>query len=384
VSADQFAPRRNRSIASLVRVLPARQSLAFWFAIGLTFAALGFLLDVMARGRSTPIVLALNVLFSGAISMGLAWTRMTGRRRAFVVVGILYVTYVVLITRFGRGLPATPPGRLLLDGTGAIFALMGSYTLFIHFINSSASRYLRARTEIELARDIHRVLVPPVDCRIADAEFYGWSVASGEVGGDLVDVVEDGDGWLGYVADVSGHGVASGVVMGMFKSALRARHLAGASLPSLLADLNSVLIPLKPPASFITVAAVRGCGTRIECAVAGHHPILRVRGGAVASLTSPQLAIGMFPDVTYEAQSIDWQPGDLLALVTDGLIEVFDRQDRELGLAGAGKVLAENHHRPLSEIADRLLAQARQHGPQLDDQTVLLIRYFSNAASSSA
>ena len=171
MSADHFAPRRNRSIASLVRVLPARQSLPFWFAIGMTFAALGFLLDVMARGRSTPLALALNVCFSGAISMGLAWTRMTGRRRAFFVVGAIYVTYVVLITRFSHGLPATPPGRLFVDGTGAIATLMGGYSLFIHFINSSASRYLRVRTEIDLARDIHRVLVPPIDCRIGNVEF---------------------------------------------------------------------------------------------------------------------------------------------------------------------------------------------------------------------
>lgn len=384
MSSENFTPRRNRSIASLVRVLPARQSLPFWFAIGLTFAALGFLLDVVARGRSTPLVLALNVFFSGAISMGLAWSRMTGRRRAFLVVATVYLTYVILITRLARGLPATPPGRLFLDGTGAIFALMGGYSLFIHFINSSASRYLRARTEIELARDIHRGLVPPIDCRIGNVEFYGWSFASGEVGGDLVDVVEHDDGWLGYIADVSGHGVASGVVMGMFKSALRARRLSGLGLPSLLSDLNAVLIPLKPAASFVTVAAVHGCGTRVECAVAGHHPILRVRGGEVDSLTSPQLAVGMFPEATYEAQTIDWQPGDLLALVTDGLVEVFDGQDRELGLAGARAVLVAHHTRPLAEIADRLLATARQHGPQLDDQTILLIRYFSNDASSSA
>ena len=384
MSSENFAPRRNRSIASLVRVLPARQALPFWFAIGLTFAALGFLLDVMARGRSTPIELALNVFFSGAISMGLAWSRMTGRRRAFFVVAIFYVAYVLLITRFSRGLPATPPGRLLIDGTGAIVALMGGYSLFIHFINSSASRYLRARTEIELARDIHRGLVPPIDCRIGNVEFYGWSYASGEVGGDLVDVVEHENGWLGYIADVSGHGVASGVVMGMFKSALRARRLSGLDLAALLGDLNTVLIPLKPATSFVTVAAVHGCKTGIECAVAGHHPILRVRGGEVDSLTSPQLAVGMFPDATYESQTIDWQPGDLLALVTDGLIEVFDAQDRELGLAGIRTVLLEHHTRPLSEIADRLLAEARQHGPQLDDQTVLLIRYFSNEASRSA
>lgn len=192
-------------------------------------------------------------------------------------------------------------------------------------------------------------------------------------GGDLVDVVEHDGGWLGYVADVSGHGVASGVVMGMFKSALRARLLSGVGLAALLTELNAVLIPLKPAASFITVAAVGGCGARIECAVAGHHPVLRVRGGEVEAITRPQLAVGMFPEATFEAHAVDWRPGDLLALVTDGLLEVFDAQDRELGSDWARQVLAAHHDRPLAEIADRLLAGARAHGTQLDDQTLLLI-----------
>jgi serine phosphatase RsbU (regulator of sigma subunit) len=346
----------------------------FWFAIGLTFAAFGFLIDVMARGRSAPLTLALNVLFSGAIPAALVWTRMTSRRRTFIAVVVVYSLYTMLASRVIRGLPAAPPGRLFLDGAGAMATLLGGYSLFIHFINSSASRYLRARTEIELARDIHQVLVPPIDRRIGDVEFYGWSFASGEVGGDLVDVVEHQGEWLGYVADVSGHGVASGLVMGMFKSALRARILSGAGLAALLADLNALLIPLKPATAFITVAAVRGCGTTIECAVAGHHPVLRVRGSQVDEITSPQLAVGMFPDATFEAQPVDWLPGDLLALVTDGLLEVFDAQDRELGLGWARQVLATHHDRPLAGIAERLLAGARAHGPQLDDQTVLLIR----------
>ena len=189
-------------------------------------------------------------------------------------------------------------------------------------------------------------------------------------------MVEHEGQWLGYVADVSGHGVASGVVMGMFKSALRARILSGAGLAALLADLNAILIPLKPPTSFITVAAVRGCGSKIECAVAGHHPVLRVRGTQVDEITSPQLAVGMFSDALFDAQVVDWQPGDLLALVTDGLLEVFDTQDRELGLTWAGRVLAAHHNGSLAEIAERLLAGARAHGPQLDDQTVLLIRWL--------
>jgi serine phosphatase RsbU (regulator of sigma subunit) len=292
-------------------------------------------------------------------------------------VAAIYVVYTVVASRAIPGLVQAPRGRLVLDGVGAILTLMTGLRLFMYFINSSAARYLRARTEIELASEIHRVLVPPIERRIGDVEFYGWSFASGEVGGDLVDVVDHAGGWLGYVADVSGHGVASGVVMGMFKSALRARVISDEGLPALLADLNDILIPLKPSASYVTFAGVRSSGSSIECAVAGHHPVMRVRGAQVEEITAPQRAVGMFPDSTFEAQVIDWQPGDLLALVTDGLLEVFDSENRELGLAWARQVLAAHADRPLAEIAERLLAGARAHGPQADDQTLLLIRRVS-------
>jgi hypothetical protein len=46
-----------------------------------------------------------------------------------------------------------------------------------------------------------------------------------------------------------------------------------------------------------------------------------------------------------------------------------------LGLPWAREILAAHAGRPLSEIAERLVSGARAHGPQLDDQTVLLIRW---------
>ena len=145
------------------------------------------------------------------------------------------------------------------------------------------------------------MLVPAVNTRIGSMEFLGWSIASGDVGGDLVDVVGDSDGWLGYVADVSGHGVGSGVVMGMFKSALRMRLRVGGSTASLLDDVHAVLMPLKPPRTFVTVACVRGGpGETVECAVAGHHPILRVRNGCVEEVTTPQMAVGMFEGTSFD------------------------------------------------------------------------------------
>jgi serine phosphatase RsbU (regulator of sigma subunit) len=88
-------------------------------------------------------------------------------------------------------------------------------------VRKQGLRYFRVQTEIELAEQIHRSLVPPIARHASNHEFYGVSAPSGEMGGDLVDVVQCGNKRIAYLADVSGHGVPSGVLMAMVKSAIR-------------------------------------------------------------------------------------------------------------------------------------------------------------------
>src|SRR5688572_4839516 len=188
---------------------------------------IGFVLDILTRGRQPAKLLALNVIFSGLFAVGYAMVSIPMRKWGYGAMMAAHMSYVVIVPRLFSLQPGGSPGRLTLDAVGIIVTVAIGYTCFLRFITVTATRYVRAQAEIDLARDIHRVLVPAVEKRVRDFEFLGWSHASGDVGGDLVDIVEQDGGWLGYVADVSGHGVGSGVVMGMFKSALRMRARAG-------------------------------------------------------------------------------------------------------------------------------------------------------------
>jgi len=318
-----------------------------------------------------------NTLLSGLVAVGFAFG--TLRRNWQLLVGALAVQVVwFTLTRGGSAAAGQTPNAVQLQADAvSVFVLMIiAYTAFLGFINGTAARYLRVRAEMDLAHEIHQVLVPAIDTRVGPFEFLGFSAASGEVGGDLVDLVANGSEWFGYVADVSGHGVSSGVVMGMFKSALRMRLRQDRTVSALLDDLNDVLVPLKSSAMYVTAACVRGGvdGT-LEYAVAGHLPILRVRGdGSVDEITTPQVPIGMFERYRFASAAIACAPGETLALVTDGLTEVFDASDRELGLGAVKTLLGTRAGRPLREIADAIVAQSRAHGAQLDDQTLLLIR----------
>ena len=373
--------QRWNSLQSLVQELPLSQLFPLAAAIYALFAILGPITDIMGGARQPALVVAVNTLLSGAMAFGYAFGTMRRNYLLLAAAVALQVLWVLSGGSFTNSLPALPLDRVAvrmrIDGVTTLFLVVVSYSCFLWFINRTAARYLRAQAEIVLAREIHRVLVPAVSTRIDGCEFAGFSVPSGEVGGDLVDVVDREEGWIGYVADVTGHGVSSGLVMGMFKSALHMRLLAGGSLAALLQDLNTVLVPLKQSSMFVTLACIRVArGGLVEFAVAGHLPILRVRAGTteIDELTTAQIPIGMFEDHRFVSSELDCAPGDLLVLVTDGLTEVFDAGDREFGLEGLKRVLAASAAQPLDEIGRRLLAASRAHGRQMDDQTLLLIR----------
>ena len=69
-----------------------------------------------------------------------------------------------------------------------------------------------------------------------------------------------------------------------------------------------------------------------------------VRNGEVEEVTSPQIAVGMFDGTTFSSSSAECMPGDLFALLTDGLIEVFNRDRHELGFDWASTLLS-SHER---------------------------------------
>ena len=177
--------------------------------------------------------------------------------------------------------------------------------------------------------------MPPIARRIGPFEFCGISIPSGEVGGDLIDLVESNGHWIGYVADVSGHGVGAGLLMGMAKSSARTQLRVAEPMNQLLNTLNAVLFDLRKPDMYMTFAGLQFDGaSELQFSVAGHLPILRYRPAtsAIEELSVSQLPLAMFEDQAFVSAPAQWTPGDLFVILTDGLTEVFDRHDQEFGM----------------------------------------------------
>ncbi len=362
--------------------LPRPSTLRFLAAVFCLFASFSFILGSITFGEPNPTA---NICFAFANGFCAVLWAVAGTRRlpkTMVLAGCFQVASNLLLSiifRNGLLIPAFEFSSLknyaLFNALTAIGLIVVGYVLFLIFFGTESRRYYGTLTEMQLAGAIHRSLVPEIRMASPPFEFYGCSWPSGEVSGDLVDVVQDESGWFAYVADVSGHGVPAGVLMTMVKSAARTR-LAARGPADFLPALNDVLMPLSAPNMYVTLAFLSYTAHALEFATAGHLPILYYESVSrrVNERCSSNFPIALMSHPMFEVSRTASNPGDVFVILTDGLTEITDGNDRELGLEPLKSVLVENAGAPLSDLANRLRARALQHGKQVDDQTLLLIR----------
>ena len=352
----------------------------------LLFATVGLVgLQMDTSLHTTSDVLWVVALY-GTFAVGYAACWITRRYFAFAILAPLHFFLEYLRHRIA-GTPhslISQPGllqrQLSLLGLGAIGSIILGYFLLILFVGRLGKSYFRVQTEVKLAGEIHAALVPAIEKRIGQFEFYGLSRPSGEVGGDLVDVTEAHDRWTGYIADVSGHGVSSGVLMAMFKTAMRTRLQEGDSPAEALDGVQQTLTPLKPANMFVTVAVLQSAtANQIRFASAGHPPVLHYhrKSRAVTEYPPNDAPLGLLSWQKFSESTIESSPGDVLLILTDGLTEVFDRHGKELGLETIKAAFAEHAESPLPALLGRLRAVSQDFGVQSDDQTVLLARHVA-------
>jgi len=364
------------------KAVRGRSRLFVLAAVFCLFASIGLIALQMSTGRLSTGEIVLYVLFSGGFAVGYFLLLIDRKYWYFaVLIGVQVVLSRLLLkvpgTRENLTGPALHRQHAVL-ATCAIVAIVAAYSLMIHLFTVEGKRYFQISTEIALASEIHRSLVPACAANVGGFEIYGASVPSGEVGGDLVDVMLSPEEWIGYVADVSGHGVQSGVMMAMFKTALHAQIASGGSVGRMLGAVHRTLFPLKMSNMFVTVEVLRGgTGGRTTFASGGHPPMLHYhkRDGSVSEHGALDAPLGVTAEQEFSESAIQCEVGDVLLILTDGMTEVFDKRGNELGLAPIKEALRKHIDSPLQELFSKLRQVSTGFGTQSDDQTMLLARY---------
>jgi sigma-B regulation protein RsbU (phosphoserine phosphatase) len=200
----------------------------------------------------------------------------------------------------------------------------------------------RQDRELQMARDIQRSLLPPRPPEVPGFEVAAESRSCYEVGGDWYDWIDLEGGRLALViADVSGKGTPASLLMASVSASLRA--LAGtAASAQVIERLNRTFFASTQPGHYVTLfyGELDVASRRFVYVNAGHIPPFRVDGkGTVSRLPGGGLAVGLLGHASYEAGEIVLQPGDVVAMVTDGVTEASSPEDCEFGDDRTGAAL---------------------------------------------
>jgi hypothetical protein len=377
---------------SFWKTLSPRSFFLFLLGVFFVFSAIGFASDVTDMGRTPTLRFALSILIYGIFPTLYAFGGFALRKHFWKAFIPIFALHYFLMYRLSVSLPspqqlsqmdtadiARTHSRLSFDGLSIMVVVALGYACFLYVTITEGRRYFRAHAEIELATEIHHVLVPPIDRKIGGYEFYGRSSPSGEVGGDLIDLAGSEEHWVAYVADVAGHGVAPGVVMGMAKSAARMLLSSRDDTGHLLTRLNEVLYPLKKPDMFVTFCFLAKNGEGLRVGLAGHPAILHfsARTNAVTQLECPNMPLGIFPSGDFASSGVRAEPGDVFALYTDGFLEPANAAGEEFGITRLQEQFQKHGTERLDVICRSLQESVAKHGAQFDDQSLFLIRKLS-------
>jgi sigma-B regulation protein RsbU (phosphoserine phosphatase) len=233
--------------------------------------------------------------------------------------------------------------------------------------------------EVAEARSIQQGLLPKSIPQQAGYEIAGaWQPAQ-SVGGDYYDVLEFGEGSLGFcIADVAGKGLPAALLMSNLQAAVRGLASPSLSPDGLCARLNSLVCHNTGNDRFITFfyAQLDGPARLLQYTNAGHNaPILVHRDGTHERLEAGGGVLGVFPHQTFAAGVAQLAPGDRVILFTDGVTEASDTAGEEFGDRRLLHLLQEHRAATASALQEKILAVAGEfsQGHWHDDATLLVV-----------
>jgi phosphoserine phosphatase RsbU/P len=361
--------------------LSFRAYLLFSAAVFFSFSIFGFVNDFFSNlALPVPIVILWSI-YSGFTAIGYVYA-FTRNLKALPLIIFLQVGFIFIHWNsiFYNTITMSQSHKLYFDGAGIFCAVILSYIFFIFFIRGEGIKQIQMRAEMDLAAGMHDVLVPTIQFKDEQLELYGKSNPTLEIGGDLIDFNKNKNHTTSYIADVSGHGIDAGLLMGMFKAVIHSQIQLDLPLTELINETNKTLYELKKRTMFVTCSIIRFYPNFVaEFTTAGHLPILHFRAdlNLVVQLLIKQIPITTKKDYCFSSRFVRYSPGDIFVLLTDGLVEVMNKAGDEFGLTRIKQFITANSKENSQKIFELLFEKVNLYGKQADDQSAVIIKSIS-------
>lgn len=249
-----------------------------------------------------------------------------------------------------------------------------------------AERELRAtEAELNVARQMQQALFPDNAPELRGFDIAGRSYPARATGGDYFDYIRMAQPCVGIVvADVSGHGIGPSLLMAETRAYLRALALTRTDVDEILTEASRFLAEDASDGAFVAVsfAQLDPIKRTLVYAGAGLSGYLLGASGSVRELSSTGLPLGLVRDKTkFCAPPISLEPGQLVLLLTDGVVEAQSPEGRLFGIDRVLELVRAHRDKPAAEVVETVYEAARSFAgdaAQADDITAVVIKVDSS------
>lgn len=266
----------------------------------------------------------------------------------------------------------------------------GGLLLLLLLVLEVADRVVMKR-DLQIAREIQLWLVPNAPPQVPGIDIAFATRPANTVAGDYYDVfprslpqdeASPSPQFLFAVADVAGKSIPAALLMASFQASLKALSTTPCSLPQLVDGMNRyVCTNSQGGRRFITafLAEFSPFTRTLKYVNAGHNaPLVLRTSGGIERLECGGLPLGVQESAVYECGEATLQPGDWLAIFTDGLVEAANERNEEYGEERVVTVLkagtSETPTRLLSKLMVDLDIFVGNNLPLADDVTCMLVK----------
>lgn len=239
----------------------------------------------------------------------------------------------------------------------------------------------RAAQEIEIAKQVQSRLFPQIHPDVKTLEYAGLCLQARQVGGDYFDFLDLGQQRLGLViGDVSGKGIAAALLMANLQANLRSQCAGACMHPELfLQSVNRLFFENTADNAYASLffAEYDDDSRRLRYANCGHLDGLILHSdGTYERLNSTGTLLGLFPKWEFSIAESTLNPGDVMALYTDGVTEASNEDGKEFGEDLLIEKMIEHRELASEPMAKAVAEEVRKFSPhdQHDDITLIVAK----------
>jgi sigma-B regulation protein RsbU (phosphoserine phosphatase) len=206
--------------------------------------------------------------------------------------------------------------------------------LDLHNLRSSAEKFEELQQAMFEAAQVHRRLCAPRLVRHGAFDVASEIFAVRHLPGDFFSVEETRDGLVFALGDIGGKGLAAGMWVTHLVGLIRTHTAVNSDPEAIVAGVNRDIARLAAvePLSTMFVARLDSRSGTLDYCSAGHPPALHLRAnGQLELLSDGGPVLGAVPSASFDRGSMMMDPGDLLLVCSDGILESFNEAEQEFG-----------------------------------------------------